>query len=929
MPLHKTFLRPQIVLSMALTVLTVTACSGTSQEDLLAKARQEMASGNNRAATVDLRSLVKQHPENAQGRLLLGSLLFKLGDPGAAAAQLQQASKLKPIPVDASFNLVQSLIQIGHLNEAHKVLSALNTTNPREKSELLAFEGEIALGKKDTENASKLFASSLADNPHSARALVGQAMVALLASRPGLALKKVEMAIEVSPDNGTAWMVKGFAEFAQHKVENAAADLGKALRYGPPSLSPSQVFITRGRLAQAELALGQRDEALINVKAMLAQSPKHPYPNFLRGLIAFQNKHYANAAQHLQTSLNSDPYNVQALTLLAQAEAEQGQDVLAMNHLSGALAQDPQNPQARQLMASLQLKSGENERAIQTMLNHGAGAANPGEILSLFASPDAAIKALSAMQAQHSGGKHRDIVKLALAQALIMGSKQQQALAVLSGIQGHGDTKLDQLKLKAAAYIQAQEPAKAAELARQISSEDRQNIKAMGLAAAIYMATNHETQAELVLKNAHALKPDDAQVTTLLAALALKQGNLNEADRYYHSALKHDPNNLDAMMSLARISAIRGNSSAALSWLQQASADHPKAPEPLVALAQYHLAVKQPAAALDDIQQAVALAPGNPAVLTLLAKTQLANGAQNAALQTFHNVVKLDPNNPVYGMNLAAMQTVLKQTKAAQTTLESVTAKHSDYYPAFRALALTQWRNGEQQAAFATAAKIAHGTQGQLQSEILTGDLNLMKKDYASALQNYRLAFAKIPSRDVVLRIYAAESEAHMGTASKTLTNWLSAHPDDAGLRNVLALYYLNHGNLRDSEHQYRLVLKQTPDNPAVLNNLAWLVSQHDPKQALPYAKKAYELLPRIPQVSDTLGWILVQLKEPGKALPILKSAAQSAPGNASIQYHYAVALADNHENSEAAALLSQTLSKTTAFPERNAAEALYRKLKS
>nr|WP_269449621.1 XrtA/PEP-CTERM system TPR-repeat protein PrsT [Acidihalobacter aeolianus] len=917
----------RVAVALALSVLTLSACSGNSQQALLSKARQEIAAGKNRAALVDLRSLVKQHPKDAQGRLLLGSLLFKLGDPGAAAAQLQQASQLGDIPISARFQLVQSLIQIGNLDNATKALDAIKTTAPSQKAEQIAFQGEIALSKKETAKAAKAFAAALAKNPHSARALVGQSMIALMASKPHLALQKADMAIQIAPKDATAWLAKGYAAFAQHEIQNASTYIEQALKYGPPDLSPGQIFLARGRLAQTELALGQRDQALRNVNAMLAQSPKQPYPNYLRGLIAYENKHYANAAQYLQTSLNSDPYNVQALTLLASAEAQQGQDVLAMNHLSGALAQDPQNPQARQLMAALQLKSGEDERAIQTLLGDKTGSANAGEILSLFTSPDAAIKTLSAIRAQNHGGTHGDAVKLALAQALLMSAKQQQALSVLNEISGGGDTQLNQLRLKAAAYLQAHQTAKAIDVAHQISSDDPQNATALTLAAVIYAAANEDNLARSTLQKAHALKPDDTQVTTLLASLALKHGHVEKAEGYYRSALQHDPKNLIAIMSLARISAIRGDSRAALGWLEKAKTDHPKAPEPLVALAQYHLAIKQPSNALNDIQQAVALVPGNPAILTLLAKTQLANGAKDAALETFRNVAKLDPSNPYYGMNLAAMQTLLKNMKGAQSTLESITSKHPDYYPAFRALAMTQWRNGEKKAAFATATKVDQGEQGHIQSAVLTGDLDLLNKDYTAALQQYRIAYSQLPSRDIVLRIYTAESAGHIGHPGNTLLDWLHTHPDDATLRNVLALYYLNSGNLKDSEIQYRLVAKQMPNNPLVLNNLAWIVSQNNLTKSLPYAEKAHNLLPENPAIADTLGWILVHNGKADAGLPLLKLAAEKKPDLGDVQYHYAAALSQTGHEHQSVSVLQKVLGTKNTFKERSEAEKLLQRL--
>lgn len=920
-----------LILSAALCASLLTACSGSSPESQIDKAKSDIAAGKAHAALITLRSLVQKHPDNAQGRLLLGTLLFDLGDPGTAAAQLQQASHLQTLPVQAQFRLVDALVQIGKLDQAGDVVKAIHAVSDQDEAERLALVGEIALAGKRAEAAAQAFSASLAKNPRSSRALVGQAAIALLAGKPVIAQQKADAALAIEPKEGVAWLIKGDAAFMSKRIQSAADDLQKALEIGPPSLSPSQIFEARGHLAQSLLALGQRGAALKNVEAMLKQSPKHPYPNYLRGLIAYQEKHYDTAAQHLQTALNADPYNVQALTLLAGAEAAQGQDVLAVNHLTGALAQDPQNPQARRLLASLQLKTGEDSHAIQTILK-GAATAGAGsdELLSLFASPVSAVKTLSALQANTSDTAHANTVKLALAQALILDSKQQQALTLLGEIKGNGDTRLNALRLRAAAYLRAKQSTQAIDVARQIVQQDGRNASSLALAAAIYNAAGADSQAESTLKQAHDLAPTDVPISNALATLALRKGKVEQAERDYQNVLRLDPKNLEALMSLARIDAIRGNAPAALKWLNEARNQNPTAVAPLIALGQYRLSQKQPGLALDAIQQAVALVPGNPDILTLLAKTQLANGQEHAAVQTFQAAASMAPGDPRYAMDLAAIQTILKQSSAAENTLATIVAKHPDYLPATRALAFTQWHANQHEKAFATAAQYAQHdkVKGPAESANLTGDLYMLDKNYAEAVKQYQMAFASAPSRDLALKIYQARSQGKLGHPAETLTDWLNRHPDDADMRAVLALYYLHSGDLKAAQTEYLAALRVVPDSPIVLNNLAWIISQNDPAKALPYAQKAHRLLPRNPTIADTLGWIMYHDGKSTGALPLLELAAQGAPESGSIQYHYAVVLAKTGHSQEAASVLQKTLDTKTDFAERQDARQLLQTLK-
>ncbi|APZ42976.1 XrtA/PEP-CTERM system TPR-repeat protein PrsT [Acidihalobacter ferrooxydans] len=922
-----------LISTTLLTTVLLTACSGHSPVSQLQKARQNIADGKQKTALIILRNLVKDNPDNEQARVLLGSLLYKLGYSATAAAQLQQAETHGALPLDAQFDLAHALIQTGHLEEAEKTAASIKPVTSKDTARKLALLGMIQLDKKANKKAAKLFSEALAKDPHSVQAMIGEGIVALTEGDIHLATTKADNALLLAPKNGAAWMLKGDAALSELHVQDATNAFKKAIANGPPALSPYQVFVVRGRLAQAELTLGQRKQALKNIEIMLKQSPKAPFPNYLRGLIAYQDKDYQTATNHLQLALNADPYNVRALTLLGASEADQGQNVLAITHLTGALAQDPQNVFARRMLAQVQLKTGATTQAIDTILQGTTAGAGSTAVLSLFASPGSAIKTLSAMPSNAGASVHANTIKLALAQAMILDAKQQQALSLLSQIKG-GNAHLNALRLQAVAYLQDKKPTEAIKIAQQIAQRGHADRSAqeLALAATIYQAAGAQTQADTLLRQAYTLAPDNTTIGNALGALSLRKGQLDQATRYYQNTVKHDPGNLDALTSLARIAALQGHSAEALKWLHTAHDKNPKAVRPLLALAQYKLAQHQTGQALGYMQQAVALAPANPAVLTLLAKTQLANGQKQAALQTFQSAADLAPNDPRYALSLAAMQAiVLKQTVAAEKTLKGILSKHPDYLPAVRALALTQWKNGQHQQAFTTAKSYNHNKTAQdvAGRNLLLGDLYMLDKKYPEALKHYRTAYAQSPTRDALVRIYSAQSEGHLGDPAQTLIGWLAHHPDDASIRAALGLYYLQNGRLKKAATEYEATLKLAPDSPIVLNNLAWVVSQDNPQHALPYAEKAHRLAPNSSAIADTLGWILLRDGKAEAALPLLKQAAQSPHASASIHYHYAVALEKTGHSQLALAELQKALATKTPFSGRTQADQLLQKLKS
>jgi len=124
-------------------------------------------------------------------------------------------------------------------------------------------------------------------------------------------------------------------------------------------------------------------------------------------------------------------------------------------------------------------------------------------------------------------------------------------------------------------------------------------------------------------------------------------------------------------------------------------------------------------------------------------------------------------------------------------------------------------------------------------------------------------------------------------------------------------------------------LLAQRPNDPDVLNNLAWLYQQigNLPK-ASELAERALGLAPANGQIADTLGWILLAQGDTKRALIHLEAASTAIPGNAEINYHFAVALGRAGRTADARAILERVLGSGAAFTGKAEAEKLLEDLK-
>jgi predicted Zn-dependent protease len=126
---------------------------------------------------------------------------------------------------------------------------------------------------------------------------------------------------------------------------------------------------------------------------------------------------------------------------------------------------------------------------------------------------------------------------------------------------------------------------------------------------------------------------------------------------------------------------------------------------------------------------------------------------------------------------------------------------------------------------------------------------------------------------------------------------------------------------------EYEKVLKAYPANVGTLNNLAWIYTEQRNPKALALAERAYKLAPQSPGVADTYAWALITNNQPKSALPILVKAVKAAPKVPAIQYHLAVAQARTGDRAGARTTL-QALQKSGAdFQDKPAADKLYREL--
>jgi predicted Zn-dependent protease len=162
--------------------------------------------------------------------------------------------------------------------------------------------------------------------------------------------------------------------------------------------------------------------------------------------------------------------------------------------------------------------------------------------------------------------------------------------------------------------------------------------------------------------------------------------------------------------------------------------------------------------------------------------------------------------------------------------------------------------------------------------------------------------------------------------ATAVLEDWTKAHPADIPPRLKLAELYSRTRNYSAAQAEFEKLAVERPDDPVVLNNLAWAYSIVKDPRARAVAEKAYRIAPS-PAIADTLGWIMTSEGNAANAVKLLRTATAGLPEVPDVKYHLAVALSKTNQAAEAKTVLQEAMRSNTAFDSKPDAQRLLNSL--
>lgn len=209
----------------------------------------------------------------------------------------------------------------------------------------------------------------------------------------------------------------------------------------------------------------------------------------------------------------------------------------------------------------------------------------------------------------------------------------------------------------------------------------------------------------------------------------------------------------------------------------------------------------------------------------------------------------------------------------------------------------------------------------------ITGRINLIEKDYSSAVSNLAVFYQARPSHQNALYYAAAlKGDDQIKQAKDTLEAHLLKYRGNDRVRSFLATLYLT-GEQNKALVTYLEIHKNQPENPIINNNLAWLfMNDGQLDKAAFHIEKAYKVAPELASVADTYSTILLKEGKKRQALEKAEQAYTLSKGkDVDIILNYSEILIANSRKNEAKKILDAIITETNE--QKNKKEQLINKL--
>ncbi len=894
----------------SLLLLNLTACSPKSTNEVLLDAEQLKQEGKYQEASIALKNIIKEEPNNFTARESLGLVYLEQGLYSAARKELVRAdTALSPNGV---VSLAETYLWLESFDELQK-LSIPNTDENTESFLELAIYKAIATYNSGGKFRAAASFSRLTESDSLKVSQLAKAYLAIQNNRIGDAIDYTNKSVEAQPDFIAALQLKAILEAVEGKWSLAIQTLEGLLE------KRAHDYKIKLKLADALVNNKEYDKAEPFVNQLLSLSANHPYFNQLKGTIEFSKNDFESALIYLDTAIKNGRSNSVTRLLAALANYYENNLEQAYQNLKVIVETLPPEHFSHKLYSIVQVQLGysnDNDESLEDIATIPVGEALYLAKSSSLLIQEGEIAQAKSLIEQISTDDVQDAELLRSIGLLKILTADTGIEELEKSFQQDPDSEKSFLVL-AFAYLNAEQFDKAEQLAVNWLKAHPDTVSALHIQAQASSHTSNANEVAGIYSKILGLEPEHVSANLFFVEKDVRNNDLASAKAKIESLVNYHP--LDMVVLIRHFQ------------IQKELEYYSVAIEPF----------KKAYNSSDDIKYALLYA----GALAELNKTD----EQLSVLKNIHSKAE---NEPKYWMMLAdaywerkdfvnAAQALEKWRGLEQSTkafLKSIELAEitRDYkgalelveegislFPDQTQLKLIKARililDGDIEQATTVFDSLSPAIKSSTIGLTVQSKLLIAKRKYSEAVDVIDKVYQKVKSQEVASILYTALFRANKEAEALAFSEkHLSIAPSHNKIRLLAANQQMYSAPNKSIAHYKYLVENDAVQSPLVLNNLAWLLGEAQKyDDALVYANRAQAILPDNPSIMATRGKILLQLDRIDESLDLLENAFKTSANSPDIGIDYVVALLKAKDKSEAQKVLTQLKPKTQEHERR------------
>jgi len=848
------------VLLLALVMATIVSCTPAAKKARYAKRGEEyFKAGEYDKAKIEYLNVLKVDQGDANAYERIGAMWLEEGAPLRAGVFLLKAIELAPNNIDNHLKLARVYLAVGRVADARKEAMTVLEKAPDTGQALFIL---VDAAQKPEDVAA--LEQELQKFPHHDTADYYLASAGIAGKKGDIAGAEaaLQRAAAADPNSPTVHLALATLYLIKKDVEKAGAEFEKAATLSPPRSTEKLKF------AQFKVQTGASAEAKAFLEKLTKQTPDLLPAWSILAKIANSEKKYDEAIQLLQNALSRDPENldarlVQAETWLSKREAKKAVDSLenldraypnapiikytlarsylannspkqAMDELDETVRLNPEYADAVLLRSELQLRNGDAQAVVEPLQ-------------AVFKSrPDLGAAPLLLAEAYRMLGRFDEAA--ALIQEQIKKSPKVAASHFLLGLILRQQKKQVEARqaFEKAAELEPENPssleqlinldidAKAYEAGHQrvdqVLQKQANSATLYYLQGKLYSAEGKFDLAQAALLKAIDLDPNFGRAYDLLVPIFSRANKLPEALNEMNAVLAKKPNDVRALLLTASIyDAMKDYNKARDSYEKVVTVD----PNAVVALNNlafiYAEKLNDLNRAAELAQKARSIAPTNPSILDTLGWITYKQGGYQQAVDLLNQSAAKSPDNAEIQFHLGMAEYMMGQTEAARSALEKAVGSATEFEgkeEARRRLALLGKEGGAGQNI--SAAELEASLKQQPNDPVglaRLGEAYEKAGAVAKAADAYERALKANPKLLTAAMKLAQLNAGPLKNPDKALQYAKKARelaPADPHAAATVGSIAFQLGNYTWAYSLLQEGVRQLPNDPAVLHDLAW-----------------------------------------------------------------------------------------------------------